>query len=184
MTKERKIILLCGLLLLAAGLVYRFQPGIGSLFITDDELTLKKKKLAKITQRIENRENYKTALSKARKTLEKFEKQLLRGNTPSLAAVDMQNIVKDIVYKAGVDISRLQVLKPGDPDPTGYAAIRIKFEIYTNIRQLKDVVYGIETSERILRIEEMDSRRTKTRPDPDHPVKIKTDLTVKGYMAV
>ena len=54
----------------------------------------------------------------SRKMLKKAEKRMLKGSTPALAAVDMQNIIKGIAYKTGLSVKSFQVLTVDESEET------------------------------------------------------------------
>lgn len=185
MTRERKLILFIGVTLLIVGAVYRFAPDYESVFVADDEIASKQIRLAKYRTMLKEQSAVKARFDYSRKMVKQAEKRLLSGTTQALAAVDMQNIIKGITYKAGIEVKSFQVLAVDDSEDTEYIDIPVRFQISCTARQLKDIIYGIETADKLLRITEVNAAAIKRRPRPKpiEPVFIRTMVTVSGYMA-
>lgn len=183
MTKERKLILTLGLVLLVFGLLYRFAPDYHSFMVSDDEIALKQKKLAQHLHMLKKKPGLEARFSASKTALARAEKMLLNGTTPALAAVDMQNIIKGIAYKTGIEIASFQVLTTVEPDAADYIDIPVRFQITSTIRQLKDILYGMESSDKLLKITEISSGSVRRKPKSDEPVYVRSVVTVAGYMA-
>jgi len=181
-TKERKIILIAGALLIFFGVLYRFMPDVQSLLVSDDEIDMKMKKLSQHSLMITKQANHAQRNKAIAKLLKKTENGLLKGKTPVLASVDLQNTIKGVVYKAGIELKSFQVLDPGDPDSFGYVDIPVRFQVTSSIRQLKDILYGIEASRKFLRVKEINSRTSRGKPKGNKQVKIRSIITVVGYV--
>jgi hypothetical protein len=171
-----------GLLILLTGGVYRYAPEIPSLLVSDDAIALKMKKLSQQHQLVARQPGYQALHAGAAALLKKAEKGLLKGETPALAAVDLQNSVKTAVSRTGLEVTTFQVMKALEPDASGYIGIPVKFQVLSTVRQLKDVIFGIESSEKLLRIVEIETR-TGSRYKPGMPVMVRSIITVEGYVA-
>jgi Tfp pilus assembly protein PilO len=179
LTRERKIILLFGAVILFAGLLYRYSPEImGNFSSLSEEIELKKKKLFQSRKILEERNALESRLVSLNRALERGENRLLTGETPALAAVDIQNTLNKMAGKIEVQISSMRVLKPEKKEEDFYLTIPVQFTLQSNIRQLKEVVYEIEASSKILRIKEIRIRALRGK-DKDQ---IQSTLTVEGFM--
>ena len=150
--KERKYILIIGIVLLFFGAVYRFSPNIKELFSENEDTILKRKKLIKYQQMVLKKDQLKAELAFLNKEMIQAESAVFTSSTPSLAAVDIQNILKNIARQGGFEIKSMRFAKPKFVENTEYIAIPIQVSLNVNTRQLKDILYKIETSSKILKI--------------------------------
>ncbi|MCP4692960.1 MAG: hypothetical protein GY859_33270 [Desulfobacterales bacterium] len=176
--KERKVILGVGVLLLLAGVVYRFYPDVRGYFLSRGDVALKEQRLLTYEKMIQKKEDLKTELQLLKVSLGKAESGLLTGKTRALAAVDVQNIINGIVSRNEAQVQRMRVLTPVDHGKTGYLGIPVQITLRCSIRQLKEVLYSIETSRKLLRMTELKIRSIKRR----HADIIQSTLTVEGFM--
>ncbi len=119
MNKERKYILIGGAILLLIGAIYRFFPEIEAFQPSGEEIVLKQKKLIKYRQTVEERSQTDAKLIALNRSLERSEAGLLNGETPALAAVDIQNILNQIASKSKVEVKAMRVLEPAEPAVQG-----------------------------------------------------------------
>ena len=102
MSKERKYLLMGGGVLLLLGVLYRFFPVIQDLKPAGSEIIFKKQQIAKYRQKIQKRKNLESRRIALNRNLGRAESGLLAGETPALAAVDIQNILSDITRKIDI----------------------------------------------------------------------------------
>ena len=177
LTKERKWIIGIGAVLLLAGLVYRFYPSLAGLWPGDDEILIKTKQISKYQETIQNSGDLEGRLVSLTRNLERFEPRLLNGDTPSLAAVDIQNILGDITGRANVDIRTVRVLRPEELEGKDYLRIPVQFLVTCSLRQLRDVLHGIESSQKILIFEKVRINSLGKSAE-----QVQADIVVSGYM--
>lgn len=178
LTKERKYILIGGAILLFFGLVYKVYPLFQGITNESAQIAVKEKHLVKYQQSIEEGKILQKRLTALTAALEQGESGLLRGKTPSLAAVDMQNILSAIAQKSDVQISSVRVLKPVKEEDSSYLSVPVRFSLTLSTRQLKEILYGIAISDRYLTVREIriNAPRRKGRDQ------LRVDLTVDGFM--
>lgn len=183
MNKERKYILIVGALLLLIGAVYRFFPEIEELQPAGEEIVLKQKRLIKYRQTVQERSQTDARLIALNRSLERSEAGLLNGETPALAAVDIQNILNQIAGKSKVEVKAMRVLEPAEPEdgpPVKAQFLRVPVQITVNstVRQLKEILYGIESSSKLLRIMEMKVTAGRSKQSEQ----LYSTLVVEGFM--
>jgi hypothetical protein len=177
-SKKRKYLFMGGGLLLLLGVLYRFFPTIHDLKPADSEIILKKQQIAKYRQKIQKRKNLESRLTALNRHLRQSESGLLAGETPALAAVDVQNILSDITRKIDIEIKTMRVIKSIDLKNMNYVSIPVQFTLKSTVRQLKDLLYQIETSNKFLIINNMKIRnRSGKQPD-----QIESTVTVSGML--
>ena len=114
-----------------------------------------------------------------KQSLRQAETGLLSGKTPALAAVEVQNLMKRIVGEKGAQIRTIRVLRPEGKDEGAYVGIPVQATLQSNIRQLKDVLYDIESSDTLLHIRELRVRAIGRKRQLDQ---IQSTLTVEGFL--
>ncbi len=178
--RERKYLLIGGAVLLLLGALYRFGPGLVDFFSTADEVALKKNHVEKYLKRVSQRQGVEKARKDLNRTLERLESGLLTGKTPTLAAVEVQNILNEIAGVTGVPVDTMQVLKPEENADAGYLRIPVRFSMRSNIAQLKGMIYGIESASKRLIIVDLSASTTARREGREE---ILSTITVEGVMA-
>ena len=177
-SKERKYILIGGGVLLLLGALYRFFPVIQDMKPAGSEIVFKQQQIVKYRQKVQQRKNLESRLAALNRHLRQAESGLLSGETPALAAVDIQNILGDISRKIGVDIKTMRVLRAVDLENMNYVSIPVQFTLNSTVRQLRDLLYQIETSNKFLAITHMKIRDIRG----GQPGQIESTLTVSGWL--
>ncbi|HOO89323.1 MAG TPA: type II secretion system protein GspM [Syntrophales bacterium] len=178
LTRERKYILIGGAILLFFGFVYWVFPFLQGIYDGSTQIEMKEKQLAKYQRTIGEGEELKQRLTALTAALDQGESGFLKGRTSSLAAVDIQNILNAIAAKSDVEIQSKRVLKAEKQDDTAYLIIPVKFSIVSTMRQLKEILYGIEASDKNLMVREM----RITVPRGKGKEQLRVDMTVAGFM--
>ena len=175
--KQRKYLFAALAILLLAGLIYRFIPFLQDLIPSQEEIELRERTLIKYEKMVRAGKQLDRQLGSLEGVLSQLESKLLVGKTPSLAAVDIQKILHDIAQKSNVEIKSVKVLKPEDLDKKGYLSIPVTFYIIVSVRQLKEILYSIENSKKLLSVINVEAS-FYTRQSSD----IRCNITVAGYM--
>ncbi len=164
--------------MLLAGFVYRFYP-FGFEFLNEtSDLALKQKKIAKYSAAIQLKPHIDKHLMALNKIAGESTNLFLRGTTPALAAVDIQNTLNSIAEKVGISISRMDVQKEKKLEKDNIVSIQVAFRITSTTRQLRDLVYYIETSEKLIRIIDIQANVQKNKG----PEEIASSITVEGFI--
>ncbi len=179
LTRERKYILIAGAILLACGVVYRFYPVLIEAFSVEEELAVKQAQIHKYQATIAKKRGLQRTKEALEKRLRTLEKSLLTGNTPSLAAVNLQEFIKQVAGAEAIEIDSMRVMSARQEEGSSYTLVPVRFVINSNIRQLKNLLFQIESAPRLLIIRELrvDSKAERI------PGKIRTTMTVEGVMA-
>lgn len=178
LNKERKRIIIAGSILLVLGLIYRFAGNFGDMGSTGEDIALKRKKVIKYQQQVQLRNGVEAKRLVLTRVLERFEAGLLNGETPALAAVDIQNILNQLAAGSEVEIRSMQVLKPQTDEKIPYTSIPVRIKFTATIRQLKEMLYRIASSSKTLRVINMNSRLVNQR----QPDQIHSTLTIEGFI--
>jgi len=179
--KQKKYILLAAGILLLFGVIYRFFPFFQGIREAGAEIVLKKRQLAKYRQMVHEGNDLQAKINSLNRTLKQVESGLLTGKTPALAAVNIQNTLTEVASRSEVEIKKVRVLKPEKMDEEKYLTVPVQFTISSTIRQLKEILYRIESSPKYLTIKKIriSVRHGRHRRDLGQ---IQSDLTVAGVM--
>ena len=105
---------------------------------------------------IGQKEQLSAALEAARNDVKAHEAKLLTGDTPSVNASDLQETVQGLAAKEGTQVITTRVL---NPEATGaFSKIAIQMEVGGQVEQVASLVRGIETSPKLLVIDEINVR--------------------------
>ena len=120
------------------------------------QLDLEPQRLEKNLRFLARRGEMIAALEAARKELREREPKLLTGDTASVSASDLQDAVQALAAKEGTQVITTRVL---NPEPEGsFSKISIQMEIGAQIDQAANLVRSIETSPKLLVVDEINVR--------------------------
>lgn len=151
------------------------------------QLEIQPQLLEKNLRYIGRKEEMAAALEAAQNEIRARESKLLTGNTASVNASDLQETVQALAVKEGTQVITTRVL---NPEPTGaFSKIAIQMEIGGQVEQVANLVRGIETSSKLLVIDEINVRslfRPAGFPQPQGMPQgaaqnLRVSLTVAGF---
>ncbi|MFN3480265.1 MAG: type II secretion system protein GspM [Thermodesulfovibrionales bacterium] len=146
------LILLC-LVLYEYGYL-RVQSEITSI---KEEQAVKMKTLEKYNALIYERPQLERELNRLKETRKAEDSKLIEGQTLSLAAATLQDMVKGIIVGRGGTISSERVGKPEDRGKFKVISVSID-AVLPDARALGDILYSIETRTPYLVVKELDTR--------------------------
>lgn len=160
MKRNRIIVLGIPLILILLGLVLyeygylRIQSEIASI---KEDQALKIKTLEKYTALINERPQLEKELNSLKEIRRADGPKLIEGQTLSLAAATLQDMVKGIIVERGGTISSERVGKPEDHGK--FKIINVSIDaVLPDVRALSDILYSIETRTPYLIVKELDTR--------------------------
>lgn len=143
--------------------------------------------LAKNLRYVSQRDALHGALEAVRAQVKAQEPKFLIGDTPSVTASDLQDTVQSIATREGAQVITTRVL---NPEPAGlFSKIGIQLEIGGQIQQIASLVKALESSPKLLVIDEI-TVRSLFRPigfpqpqgAPQLPAQnLRVSLTVVGF---
>jgi len=152
------------------------------------QLELEPQRLEKHLRYLARKEEMGAALESARNELKSREPKLLTGDTPSVSASDLQDAVQALAAKEGTQVITTRVL---NPEPEGsFSKISIQMEISAHIDQAANLIRSIETSPKLLVVDEINVRslfRPLGFPQPPGAApqaaaqNLRLSLTVSGF---
>jgi hypothetical protein len=165
------------IIVLLAGVVYQYGylKVRGQLADIKEVEEVKAKTLAKYLALISEKPDLEKDLAALRQTRTDESSKLIEGQTFSLAAASLQDMVKGIVTERGGSISSGRVGKPGDLG--NFKIINVSTDaILPDTKALSDVLYSIETRTPYLVVKELDIRARSMRGEPGKEVLVKIDV--------
>lgn len=174
---NRKYILIAAAALLCIALIYRFLPDLNTIISPQTEIDLKERKIIKYAKMVELGRELSRNLDALNRILDKLESRLLSGKSPSLAAVEIQKMMHKITEKSGLQVKTFKVLEPEELDRKDYLSIPVDFYLYPNVRQLKEILYRIESSPMFLEVTKL-----TTRFHGNQERRFRCNITVAGLM--
>ncbi len=160
MKKSRTLFItipLMAILLGVAAYKYGFVQVRADMASLRDEQSVKARLLGKYVALISEKPELTKEIAALTEERKADDSKLIEGQTPSLAAAALQDIVKGIVTGRGGTISSERV---GKQDDLGhFRMINVSIDtILPDVRALGDVLYSLETRTPYLVIKEMDAR--------------------------
>jgi len=144
------------ILFLALGRSFALNPYLERRAWVKNQLEAQPQLLEKNLRYLSRKEEMAAALEGARNELKAREPKLLTGDTPSVSASDLQETVQALANKEGTQVITTRVL---NPEPSGsFSKISIQMEIGGQIDQLANLVRGIESSPKLLVVDEINVR--------------------------
>jgi len=151
------------------------------------QLELQPQLLEKNLRYLARKDEFAAGLEAARSEIKAREPKLLTGDTPSVSASDLQDTVQNLAVKGGTQVITTRVL---NPETVGsFAKIAIQMEIGGQINQIANLMRAIDTSPKLLVVDEINVRslfRPAGVPQPQAVPQIaiqnlRVSLTVAGY---
>ena len=155
--RERGLVLTTVLiLLLVLGRISVIGPYMAHREWVQTQLEIQPQLLEKNLRYIGQKEQLSAALEAARNDVKAHDAKLLTGDTPSVNASDLQETVQVLAAKEKTQVITTRVL---NPEPTGaFSKIAIQMEVSGQVEQIASLVRGIETSPKLLVIDEINVR--------------------------
>jgi Tfp pilus assembly protein PilO len=156
--RNRRHMVMIAVALVSLALIYRFLPELKELVSFKEEIELKEARIIKYKKMVREGKGLARKLAALKTNLSQLESRLLSGRSPSLAGVEIQEIIQEIASRSNLRVDRVSVLKPKDIDKTPYISIPVNFSLMLSVRQLKEVLHAIESSRVFLKVTELTVR--------------------------
>jgi hypothetical protein len=178
---KKRALLMAGGVFLFCALIYWALPSLRNFQDIDTTIAVKEKQLRKYRQKVAEGEHLAKNIDSLEKVLAEVESGLLIAETPSLAAVDIQEKLHAIAKASGADITSLRVLDPKKLEYKDYLGVPVQFTVNADIRGLKEILYRLENSAKYFKVGDM--RITVRRSSRTKRLGyFRASITVMGYM--
>ena len=146
--------------------------------ISEQKTTIKFKEqsLEKYVKAVEQKESLQLKLKELKKESQKTNSSYLKGETPSLAAADLQKIIDGIAEENKVEIKSVKVLDSIQQE--GLTAIPIQTMLNCDLTMLEEFISSIENNKKLLTIPELKIRVKNKRK----PAGISVTMKVTGFV--
>lgn len=169
------VIILTGLLAYQYGYL-RIQSELATI---REEQAIKTKTLEKYINLISEKPSLEKKLAALKETRKADDSKLIEGQTPSLAAAQLQEMVKGSITGRGGTISSERVGKPEDLGKFKVTSVSVDASI-PDSRVLSEILYSLETRTPLLVIKELDARVKNYRDPRELMVKIDVSALTGG----
>lgn len=139
-------------------------------------LSTKELYLEKQTTKISELKEVQARLDAISAEMKDLEKGLLAGEKPSVAAAELQRVVKDAASALAVEIRSEKILNPVEYG--NYTAIQVEVSFAASTAKLRDMLQFIEGSNYYLAISDMKVRAIDIKNTKD----LQVILTLRGYI--
>jgi len=141
--------------------------------------SIKTKTLGKYITLISEKPQLEKKLVSLKESRKADDSKLIEGQTPSLAAATLQDIVKNTVTGSGGTISSERVVKPEDLGKFKVISVSID-TVLPDSRALSDILYSLETRTPYLIVKELDIRIRDYRNPRELMVKLDISAITAG----
>ena len=139
-------------------------------------IAFKEQTIKKYLKSIEQQEELKKRLKKLTRENRKTSSGFLKGETPSLAAADLQKIIDGIAEKAGVAIKSVKVMDSAQKE--GLTSIPIQIMFTSDLTMLETLINKIEENRKLLTIPELKIRVKNKRK----PAGVSVTMKISGFV--
>jgi Tfp pilus assembly protein PilO len=179
MRRERRTVLV--LLVLAVALILAYQlalvPLVESQKNVRQELALKKKLLTRYEDYIKSGKDMDEELSQKTQQVETIQRRLLPGETPQINAANLQEILRNLSEKNGIQIRSFRIAEPKEMNFYLRIPVIIEMMPTKSMAALSYFLYDIENDEKLLFISDLDL----TAPNMRNPTEVQGSVTVVGF---
>jgi Tfp pilus assembly protein PilO len=174
--KNLLLFLLAGVLVVV---IYEF--GVVALLESQrrvrDDLGLKSKMLGRYDEFVKTEKDIEEELGQVEKQVEAIQAKLLPGETPQIMAASLQEMLKTLSEKNGIQIRSFRIGEPKELNYFMRVPVIIEINPTKSMSSLTYFLYDIENAERLLVISDLNL----TAPNMRNPTEVQGNLTVTGF---
>jgi len=175
--RERSLIVLA--VVIGAGIlgyVYVFEPlqewkQAGADVIPTREATLERRRLL-----VARRSTITAEIEKANKRIDEMAPRWLTGPTPTLAASELQTLIKGLADQAGAEMRSERILPP--VERAGLQEVPIEITAASSLRDAVRLLYDLQHTPKILTVQDVKIRVVAV----GQPRDLLTTFTISGYL--
>jgi len=152
-------------------------PYWDSLSETTEEIELQTKRLTNYRKILLGKDTLEAAFSEVQQQVSDAEKRLLSSASDSLAAAELQGLVKQLAVGQSIPVLRNEAL-PVKPVSKEYGKLSVRLEVSGPIDRLVALMAGFDASEKTLFVE--DARISPTHINAPKQKEVRATLTVSA----
>ncbi len=188
LSKRERTIVFAALSLLAL-VVARFlviNPYLAHRQWVKDQLEIKYQQLENQNRYLGRGDELEERLKFLRARLKNLESALLEGDTAPVTASALQETIRQIAAKEGVQIVATRVL---NPEPVGsFLKVPIQVEVDGEVEQVASLIKGIDSAPKLLVVKELTirslrprARRRRRRKAPNASQGLRASMVIAGF---
>src|SRR4029077_3328115 len=158
LSKREKVLVVASfaILLTVLGRYFLIVPYLQHKEWVKNQLEIQPQLLEKNLRFINRKAEIEAGLEKAQAELKGLQSKLLSGDTSSVSASSLQEVMQVLADKEGIQVISTRVL---NPEVIGsFTKIPIQLELSGQIDQLANFIKGIESTKSLLLVNELDAR--------------------------
>lgn len=176
-SRDKKFLIVGALAVCIFGIVKFFIfPYYDKISNQKEDIRLKERTLEKYLKFIQKQAELQQSLRRLAREEKTIQSSLLKGETTSLAAADIQKIVEKVAEKSEVEIKSVKVMESTQKE--GFITIPIQVMFTSDLSKMKKFINSIETNRKLLTIPELKIRVKNKRK----PAGISVTLQILGFM--
>ena len=182
MKKSKTLIVSIPLMIILAGFLayqYGYLRIQSDLATIREEEAIKTKTLQKYINLISEKPSLEKKLAALKEARKADDSKLIEGQTPALAAAQLQDIVKSAITGRAGTISSERVGKPEDFDKFKLISVSVD-AVIPDSRVMSEILYSIETRTPYLIVKELDVRVRNYRDPRELMVKLDVSALTGG----
>lgn len=142
-----------------------------------DELELKTKMLGRYDEFMKTGKDIEEGLGQVEKQVEAIQAKLLPGETPQIMAANLQEMLKKLSERNGIQIRSFRIGEPKELDFFLRVPVIIEINPTKSMSSLTYFLYDIENADKLLVISDLNL----TAPNMRNPTEVQGNLTVIGF---
>ncbi len=178
MTQREKKFVFFGVILAVILFGYFFgYQGYREYRIEKEQLILEKSSLlAQDQAKVKEKKSLERGLTRMKTRLAQVENSLFPGDSPNLAAAEMQKLINQIALDCNIELKTIKPLS--EIDHKSFTGLPLQLNFRDNIEKVLDFLYEIETIETFLVISELTIRVINEK----NPETVDVRLKLSGFM--
>lgn len=154
--RDKKILIVGSVIASIIIFIYLLLPFCDNFLEKKKDIELKERTLKKYLKFIKKQGEFQKNLTSLTREQRKTQGSLLKGETTSLAAADIQKIVDKISEKSEVQIKSVKVMEADEKEEFVAIPVQVRFE--SDLSRMNNFVSSIETHRKLLTIPELKIR--------------------------
>lgn len=151
-------------------------PAIDTVAGEKEDIAFKERTVEKYIRIIGRQAELQKKLKLLKKEEARINSSLLKGETASLSAADIQKSIDRIATSSIIEIQSVKIMDSGKQDE--FATIPVQVRFTSDLSRMKNFIYSIETSQKLLTIPNL-KITVKNRRDPKEII---ITMVICGFM--
>ena len=154
---------------------YLIAPAVSRQREVGSELEQKRRALERYQLVVDGKRRYEKKLVDAEHLFAQLQKQILPGEKLTLAAAELQAMLHKAAGQTGVTIVSESIHSPKKAE--GFTQVSVELSLNANLEKLRDFLYKIESSGRLLTVPKLTLNASFPRPGAE----LQVTVAVSGY---